>query len=202
MHMELILVRHATSARARLGIWGSLFDAPLEDGFEGQLAATRAALTSMNELKVFSSPLTRCRETTAFVCPHAEIQIVDEFRAYHSGIFEGKKEAFVREQCPGYMALSYRERFLRPRFKEESVAAQASRVGRGLLKVLRDGGRTSVVVAHYSTINVIAHIGSLNWNRDTYADGVYDLKEGAFMKIAIDPVAVITELKSWESGNM
>ncbi|TDB93196.1 histidine phosphatase family protein [Actinomadura sp. 7K534] len=195
MYMKLFLVRHAASTRARLGIWGSLFDAPLEDGFEDQLAETKSALASIQDPKVFSSPLSRCRETTAYIYPHADVRIVEEFRAYHSGIFEGKTEAFVREQCPHYMDLSYRERFLRPRFEEESVDAQAGRVGKGLVKVLREGSQTSMVVAHYSTINIIAHISSLNWNKGTYADGVYDLKEGAFINVTIDPVAVMTGLQ-------
>lgn len=195
MSMELILVRHATSTRARIGIWGRLFDASLEDGFEDQLAETRSALASIHEPHVFSSPLTRCRETAAFVCPQAEIQIVDEFRAYHSGFFEEKTETFIRRYCPNYLDLSYRERFVQPRFEEESVAAQADRVGRGLVAVLREDSRTSVVVAHFSTINIIAHIGSLNWDKDTYADGTYDLAEGAFIRIVVDPAAVATGLR-------
>ncbi|MBF6171110.1 histidine phosphatase family protein [Nocardia blacklockiae] len=194
--MDLVLVRHARSVRAKTGIWGRLFDAPLDEGFEHQLSEARSALASLSEAAVFSSPLLRCRETADFVCPLAEIEVVDEFRAYHSGVFEDKPESFVHEHSPGYMELSYRERFLRPKFGEESVASQASRVRGGIRKVLQKGAPVSVIVAHYSTINIIAHVGSLNWDEDTYADGVYDLAEGAFIRMAIDPAAVAIGLQS------
>jgi broad specificity phosphatase PhoE len=193
--MELILVRHATSVRAKTGIWGSLFDAPLEDGFESQLADTRSALASVGEATVFSSPLLRCRQTADFVCPHREVILVNEFRAYHSGRFEGKPVDMVRADCPGYFDLSYRERFLAPQFGEESIVVQAHRVGRGLIDVLRAGPRTAIVVAHFSTINVIAHLCSLNWDTDTYADGTYGLDEGAFIRVTAHPGAVVTGMK-------
>lgn len=193
--MELILVRHATSVRAKLGIWGSLFDAPLASGFESQLAATRSALASVREATVFSSPLLRCRQTADFVCRNREVIVVGEFRAYHSGRFEGKPVEAVRKVCPGYFDLSYRERFLVPRFGEESIAVQAHRIGSGLLDVFRAGPRTAIVVAHFSTINVIAQLCSLNWDTSTYADGAYDLDEGTFIRVTADPGAVAAGLK-------
>ncbi|MFE4577935.1 histidine phosphatase family protein [Streptomyces chartreusis] len=193
--MELVLIRHATSTRSRVGIWGRLYDAPLVEGFEEQLAATRAELECLEDPKVFSSPLLRCLETAAFILPRKAVDIVDEFRAYHSGFFEEKTEDFIREHNPEYMSLSYRDRFLRPHFDEESLEAQASRVKRGILKVLGEGDPTLVIVAHYSTINIIAHISSLNWETDTYADGTYDVAEGAFIRKAVDPVAVMAGIR-------
>ncbi|PBD00828.1 broad specificity phosphatase PhoE [Streptomyces sp. Ag82_O1-15] len=193
--MELVLVRHATSTRSRVGVWGRLYDAPLVDGFEEQLAETRAALESLEKSKVYSSPLLRCLESAAFIFPQKAVRIVEEFRAYHSGFFEEKTEAFIREHNPEYMSLSYRDRFLRPYFDEESMEAQASRVERGILRVLGEGAPISVIVAHYSTINIIAHIGSLNWETDTYADGTYDVAEGAFIRKRVDPVVVLAGIR-------
>ncbi|MEU0073925.1 histidine phosphatase family protein [Streptomyces sp. NPDC006332] len=193
--MELVLVRHATSMRSRVGIWGRLYDAPLVEGFEEQLAETRAALKSLEDPKVSSSPLSRCLETAAFVFPSKAVHIVGEFRAYHSGFFEEKTESFIREHNPEYMTLSYRDRFLRPHFDEESMEAQASRVKRGILRVLGEGDPILVIVAHYSTINIIAHITSLNWETDTYADGTYDVAEGAFIRKTLDPVVVLAGIR-------
>lgn len=188
--MDLYLVRHATSTRASTDIWGRLVDAPLEQGFEAQLSSTRSALETIPEMIVFSSPLARCLQTAQFVCPGRRIHILDEFRAYQSGIFEEATEASIRERHPEYLSLSYRERFLQPRFGEESIAEQAKRVATGLPTVLRQGGKEPVVVAHYSTINIIAHISMLNWDQSEYANGVYDLEEGGFIRITIDPAAV------------
>lgn len=198
--MELVLVRHATSTRSRVGIWGRLYDASLIEGFATQLAETRAALGSLEGSKIFSSPLSRCLETAAFVFPQKTVQIVKEFRAYHSGIFEEKPEAFIREQHPEYMDLSYRERFLQPQFGEESIAAQTSRVTRGLFEVLEAGDPISVVVSHYSTINIIAHISSLNWDADTYGDGTYNVVEGSFIRKAVDPVVVLAGMRARNTG--
>jgi hypothetical protein len=75
------------------------------------------------------------------------------------------------------------------------MEAQASRVERGILKVLGEGAPISVIVAHYSTINIIAHIGSLNWETDTYADGTYDVVEGAFIRKTVDPVVVLAGIR-------
>ncbi|MER5486658.1 histidine phosphatase family protein [Streptomyces sp. NPDC002812] len=193
--MELVLVRHATSTRSRVGVWGRLYDAPLIEGFEEQLAETRAALKSLEETKVCSSPLARCLETAAFIFPQKAVRIVEEFRAYHSGFFEEKTEAFIREHNPEYMSLTYRDRFMRPHFDEESMEAQASRVKRGILRVLGEGDPISVIVAHYSTINIIAHISSLNWETETYADGTYDVAEGAFIRKMVDPVVVLAGIR-------
>ncbi|MET9194574.1 histidine phosphatase family protein [Streptomyces olivaceus] len=193
--MELVLVRHATSMRSRVGIWGRLYDAPLIEGFEEQLAETRAALECLEEPKVSSSPLSRCLETAAFIFPQKAVHVVEEFRAYHSGFFEEKTESFIREHNPEYVSLSYRDRFLRPHFDEESMEAQASRVERGILRVLGAGDPILVIVAHYSTINIIAHITSLNWETDTYADGIYDVAEGAFIRKTVDPLIVLTNIR-------
>lgn len=194
--MELLLVRHATSARSRLGIWGRLYDAPLLEGFAAQLTETKTALESLDVPRIFSSPLSRCLETAAFIFPQRTVQIVDEFRAYHSGIFEEETEAFLLENHPEYVSLSYRQRFLRPQFGEESIVAQTSRVARGLVRILNEGGSTLVTVAHYSTINIIANIVMLNWSTDSYADGLFDIAEGAFIRMTVDPAIVLAGVES------
>ncbi|WP_189774722.1 histidine phosphatase family protein [Streptomyces tauricus] len=193
--MELVLIRHGTSTRSRVGIWGRLYDAPLAEGFEEQLAETRAALESLEQPKVCSSPLLRCLETASFIFPQKAVRIIEEFRAYHSGLFEEKTEDFIREHNPEYVSLSYRDRFLRPNFDEESMEAQTSRVKRGILRVFGDGDPILAIVGHYSTINIIAHISSLNWETDTYADGVYDVAEGAFIRKTVDPVTVLAGIR-------
>jgi len=195
MGKRLYLVRHATSRRARIGVWGRLVDAPLEDGFAAQLSRTRADLASVPDPAVFSSPLRRCRETARLLIPDRPVHVVDEFRAYHSGVFEGETVAFVAQHHPEYLGRSYRQRFLRPEFGEESIADQTVRVARGLLDVLEADAEASVVVAHYSTINIVAHVSALNWDRDTYADGVYDVADGEYIVVSIDPAAIRAGLR-------
>lgn len=193
--MELFLIRHAASTRAKEGVWGRLYDAPLDKGFELQLAQTRSALQFTYPLRIVSSPLLRCRETAGFLFPGSRIEIVDEFRAYGSGVLENETEQFVLEHHPGYLRLSYGERFLRPKFKEESLEAQALRVARGLLKVLNESQRSTAVIGHFSSLNIMAHIASHNWDLETHGSGTYDISLGGYIRIVIDPVAVISDVR-------
>lgn len=205
--VELVLVRHASSTRAQVGVWGRRFDAPLATGFEQQLAETKAALQLLDQPTVFSSPLARCRETAAFVFPHHEVQVVDDLRAYHSGTMEDLTEDYIRERHPTYLGLSFRERFLQPAFGEESMADQAQRVAHGLARVLQASVGTTVVVAHYSSINIVANLVSRNFAIHTYADGIYDLPDGGYIRLTMNPAAVLRDLKerwgiqSFEFGN-
>ncbi|WP_280392791.1 histidine phosphatase family protein [Nocardia brasiliensis] len=199
----LILVRHASSVRAKIGIWGRRFDAPLAVGFEHQLTESRSKLGSLHNPIIFSSPMKRCIQTANYLFPNRFIHVVDGLKAYHSGILEDVTEEYLREHHPNYMSSSFRDRFLRPSYGEESMADQAIRVAGGLLLVLKEqrtlGNCTdvgaSVIFAHYSTINIIAHIVSRNFSTDTYADGVYDLQEGAFIRFEMDPATAASDIR-------
>lgn len=193
--MEFLLIRHAASTRAKEGIWGRLYDASLDRGFEAQLAPTRLALRDIRPLRVLSSPLLRCLETAAFLFPESPIETVNEFRAYHSGDLENKTEQYVRDQHPEYIRLTYGERFLRPKFQEESVKAQAHRVAHGLLKVLQGEQQRTVIVGHFSSLNIIAHMAAHNWDQEAYADGTYDISLGGYLRIAVNPAAVASGVK-------
>lgn len=192
---ELVLVRHASSTRAQIGIWGRRFDAPLAAGFEKQLARTKSALQFLDRPTVFSSPLARCRDTAAFVFPEHDIQVVDQLKAYHSGVWEDVTEDYIRHHHPTYLGLSFRDRFLRPEFGEESMDEQAQRVACGLLRVLQQSAGTTVIVAHYSSINVVAHIASRNFETHTYADGTYDLPDGGYISLTMNPTVVVNDLE-------
>lgn len=200
--MNLYLVRHATSTRAAMGVWGRLVDAPLQAGFETQLLDARSELATVPNKRVFASPLSRCLETARFVSPNQSVHVVPEFRAYHSGVFENETETFIGERNPEYLSLSYAERFQEPQFGEESIAAQTERVATGLAQVSRTKAETLVIVAHYSTINIIAHLCSLNWDQSEYANGVYDLEEGGFIRLAVDAAAVDVGLDRISRGRI
>lgn len=200
--MELFLIRHASSTRAKEGVWGRLYDAPLDEGFESQLAGTKSALQLAYPLRIVSSPLLRCQETATFLFPGSRVRIVYEFRAYGSGDLEDKTEQFIREHHPEYLRLSYRERFLRPIFREESLEDQALRVARGILKILSESRRSTAVIAHFSSLNILAHIALHNWDLEAHGSGTYDIDLGSYIRIVIDPLAVISDVtehiaRSW-----
>ncbi|GAA4056603.1 hypothetical protein GCM10023065_01610 [Microbacterium laevaniformans] len=188
--MELVLVRHGTSTRAQEGVWGRLYDAPLADGFESQLMRSRLELQDAASSTIVSSPLTRCMQTAAFIFPDSPVAPISAFRAFHSGIFEDATESYIRERHPEYLELTYRQRFLNPRYGEESIHAQVRRVAGGLFDVLDTDDEQLVIVSHYSSMNIIANIGVRNWRVDTHADGAYDIALGSYFRLLIDPGAV------------
>ncbi|MFF0468143.1 histidine phosphatase family protein [Micromonospora zamorensis] len=193
--MELVLVRHASSTRADDGVWGRLYDAPLASGYEAELAETKAALQAMELRRIISSPLLRCRETTKYLFPRESIEFIEEFRAYHSGVFENSTLQFLQQNHSEYLARSYRERFLRPKFSEESLDAQVGRVAAGIFRVLGGECQTMAIVTHYSVLNILANIAERNWDVEAYADGIYDVRVGCHIRLAVDPATVIKDVQ-------
>jgi broad specificity phosphatase PhoE len=187
--MQLILVRHASSTRASEGVWGRLYDAPLAAGFGAELQATMEYLQAFTSRRVVSSPLLRCLQTAAYVAPGATITPVPKFRAYDSGIFETMTEAEVHDLHPDYPTLSFRERFEVPQYGEESIASQGLRVASGLREILSGADANVVIVGHYSSLNLIAHLLGDTWEPDRHADGLHDIAPGAYLALAFDAAA-------------
>lgn len=198
---ELVLVRHASSTRAQEGLWGRLYDAPLAQGYQAQLRQTRRDLGGFDGQKVLSSPLLRCTQTAEHLFPQSQVELVPEFRAYHSGELESVTEEYVAREHPGYLQLSYGERFLCPRFNEESVELQILRVARGLHRVLQSNEQFLLIVTHYSTLNIIANLGARNWDTQLHAGGVYNVAFAGYLRIAIDPRIILGDIES-NLGNM
>jgi broad specificity phosphatase PhoE len=163
-----------------------LVNLPLDVGYAEELAGTKTILSGVADKRVFSSPLLRCISSAEYVCPGEPIEIVEELRAYHSGEFEHRTISFVEGRHAAYAALTFREKFLTPQYGEESVREQARRVEQGLLQVLGSGTPTAVVVCHYSTINIIAHLAACNWDLNSYAGGDYDVSEGGLLRLRVD----------------
>ncbi|MEI2775230.1 MAG: histidine phosphatase family protein [Tetrasphaera sp.] len=201
---ELVLVRHASSTRREVGIWGRRYDVPLAEGFERQLEHSRRYVEAIQNFVLVSSPLKRCLETAAFLAPNHPIEVIHELTAYHSGAMEDLSESDIAAQYPGYLELSYAERFVRPKFGEESLAEQALRVGRGLGMLLGFAAdselRSIVVVAHYSSINVIGHMAINSWDVGTYGSGVFDLEDGELLRLSIDAPFVRRQLQDFIDG--
>lgn len=192
---SLILVRHASSTRAILGVWGRRVDVPLASGFEVQLSSTKSALGDISPRTVFTSPLIRCQQTAMYLFPRDPIKIVEDFKAYHSGILEDASEGFVRANLEKYYQLSFRDRFMQPKFGEESLLEQSQRVARGFLGILRESKGSTIIVAHYSSINILAHLANRNYATSTYGNGSFDLTEGGYIELSMDRVASKRDLE-------
>lgn len=194
--MNLYLLRHGVSMRKEIGVWGRRFDAPLAPTSVSSLDASKAALSDIGAADAFSSPLLRCTQSLAHVVGNRwNVRIIEEFRAYHSGKFEVVMEVFIQEHFPKYLEKTYAERFNAPEFGEESIADQASRVRKGMMKMLHLATEDVVIVStHYSVINIIANIVCGNQDASTYGLGRFDVAEGGLLTLRCDPVALLATL--------
>jgi broad specificity phosphatase PhoE len=185
--MEIYLLRHAASLRRTLGVWGRLFDADLDSEYLFQLDNAKTTLSNLAGRTVFSSPLSRCLQSGRFIFgPDEPLIIVPELRAYHSGVLEDKHEEYVRTHYPLYIDKTFKERFTVPQFGEESMAAQALRVRKGLRRILEAGAENVVVITHYSAINIIAGLAAFDFDTSRYAEGKVDVVEGGLVKLTLD----------------
>lgn len=184
--MKLYLIRHAKSLRAKMGAFGRTVDVDIDQDFLSQCDEARSFLALRSFEAIATSPLARCRSTLKQIFgTDRRFTEISDFRAYHSGALEDKSEEFVIKMYPGYENLPYRDRFLRPKFGEESITEQAIRVRRGLNTLLEKcSGGDVCICTHYSVINIIGHLAAGNMHSETYGDGSFDVPEGGF--IALD----------------
>jgi broad specificity phosphatase PhoE len=183
--LSLYLIRHARSARTKGGAFGRTIDFDIDYDFVHQCNTSRAMLSDLAFDLIASSPLRRCRSTLVQIFgPACNYVVIDELRAYHSGLLEHQTAASVREQHPDYPTLSFRDRFLNPRFGEESIFEQTVRVKTGLRSLLgKFSGERLCVCTHYSVINILANIAVGNFDHTSYGDGHFDVDEGQHIAV-------------------
>lgn len=191
--MEIYLVRHAASVRKASGIWGRLFDAKLDPDCLYQLDKAKVTLSSLQPRAVFSSPLLRCVQSARIIFgPDEPISVVKELRAYHSGILEELDEASVARLHPTYIGRTFKDKFTNPQFGEESIDAQAQRVREGFRYILQTTPETTtVIVSHYSVMNIICGLAAFEFDPRGYADGKIDVVEGGLVTLTVDRAALL-----------
>jgi broad specificity phosphatase PhoE len=188
MVINLFLLRHGTSTRKQIGVWGRLFDAPLDRNRVADLDRSRTILSTLHAPSIFSSPLQRCTQTLEYIFQGSVYtNIIPELRAYYSGLFEEATEADMEAHHPRYLRMTYAERFTPPMFGEESIADQTIRVLRGLRKILPLlSSPNAIISTHYSVINIIANVLTENYDLTTYAHGLFDLPEGGIIALQVE----------------
>ncbi|MEQ6901541.1 histidine phosphatase family protein [Nocardioides sp. YIM 152588] len=164
MPRRLVLLRHGqTSWNAGLRIQGQL-DAPLNDTGRLQAKAVAPVIASLGPATLWSSDLSRARDTAQAVADETGLSPSYDarLREFHLGEREGMTHAEYREQDPAGFA----------RFKTgdwshvvgaESAAAVAARYVAALrdLAALLGAGETGVVVSHGAATRtgIVAFLG-------------------------------------------
>lgn len=184
---RIYLVRHGETEWNRVGRWQGVTDIPLSDVGRAQARALGETLAGHGIDRVYSSHLTRARETAEIVTATWElappIQIDPRLRERGYGSFEG----LTREECaarfPGAWDLYLADRRVVPPDAEPQaeVVERASAALGTIAAGLRPGAR-SLVVSHGGTIRSFVHhavgivlpplgngaIVSLGWKDDRF----------------------------------
>ena len=103
--MNLILVRHGQTESNKLGRIQGINDSPLTDVGREQAEAAARALASDAPFALYSSPLTRAKQTARAIGSRPDIQPVEvqELVEMDVGEFEGLSGPQLRERFPDVM---------------------------------------------------------------------------------------------------
>ena len=99
--MKIILIRHLpTKGNLESRYIGSL-DEPLVklELDDTSLEAYKRTLDEFAPQRIISSPLTRAKETAALFFPCREIEVCNEFREMHFGLYEGKNYQDLKHEA-------------------------------------------------------------------------------------------------------
>jgi probable phosphoglycerate mutase len=147
--MEVVLVRHGETEWSRSGRHTGRTDVPLTD--RGQKEAQRlAARLGHRQLDVvWSSPLSRARETCRLAGLGDRAQVRDELLEWDYGEYEGMTTPQIRSSRPDW--LLWRDGCPGGEAPDQ-VAARVD----GLIAELRDRGANAVLFAHGHVLRVLA----------------------------------------------
>ncbi|MGH7863814.1 MAG: histidine phosphatase family protein, partial [Candidatus Binataceae bacterium] len=90
---KLVLVRHGETVGESSIRYHGRTDVPLSDLGRRQMRAVRAALAGVSApsgyARVFTTPLSRARESAQIVAGHDRVVAIEQFREVDFGLFEG-----------------------------------------------------------------------------------------------------------------
>ncbi|HLI15117.1 MAG TPA: histidine phosphatase family protein [Acidimicrobiales bacterium] len=149
--LDLVLVRHASTAWSRSHRHTGRTDLPLDEAGRGEARSLARRLAGLEPARVLVSPLRRARETCELAGFGERAEVLDDLAEWDYGEYEGRRASEVRAErdgwdlfrdgCPGGEALA-------------DVAVRAERVlaviGHG------SGGPPVLVFSHGHLLRVLA----------------------------------------------
>ncbi len=147
MNPELWLVRHGATEWTATGQHTGRTDVALTDAGRREAAALFRPLDRQPFAAVFTSPLSRARET-ARIAGFANAEVVDDLREWDYGVFEGRTTPEIREEIPGWSVWSD------PIPEGESLAAVAARAAAVIERCDAVDGRV-LLFAHAHILRIL-----------------------------------------------
>lgn len=134
MMTEIWLVRHGETEWSLSGQHTGRTDIPLTDNGGTQARGLRQTLAAFKPAQVFTSPLTRAKETCRLAGFGDVAQIETDLLEWDYGVYEGRTTAAIREEQPDWSLWS------QPVPQGESLAEVQARARRFVAKLLTLNG--------------------------------------------------------------
>ena len=147
--MQIVLVRHGETAWSKSGQHTGRTDVPLTGEGRARAAALGLALAGVGG-SVWTSPLSRARETCALAGFGAQACIEPDLLEWDYGLYEGRTTLQIRERDPAWSV------WLSPIAGGEQLADVALRAGRVIDRVVAGGAETNLLFAHGHILRVLA----------------------------------------------
>lgn len=143
MTLQLVLIRHGETEWSRVGRHTGRTDLPLTEVGRQEAVDVARTLHDWSIDKVYSSPLSRARETADLSGFGAEVSIDERLLEWDYGVYEGERTAEARATIPDWSVWTHEI------LGGESVEEVGARVDAFLLTVEREvGDGNAAVFAH------------------------------------------------------
>lgn len=100
---QVVLVRHGETEWSRDGRHTGRTDVPLTETGRSQARRLRESLRSWQFVAVFTSPMSRARETCALAGYAAQASVLQDLSEWDYGEFDGRTAAEIRQVRPGWV---------------------------------------------------------------------------------------------------
>lgn len=191
MKTEIILVRHGETAWNKEGRFQGCTDIPLSEEGVSQAVLLSKALNN-NFDYVYTSPLSRARQTAQIICTDNSIVkpvILEDLREINFGAWEGLTIGQIREQYPAeYFSWRNDEVYGDLAGGDLTLKNAGSRAKKAILNLAeKHAGKKIVLVAHGGILKA-ALIEIFDWKMTMYHH--FFLGNTSVSKISIEPSQV------------
>ena len=152
------LIRHGVTKDNIEGVYCGITDTPLCDDGKDQLRQMKEEYSYPGGQFLFTSPLTRCKETAEILYPELKPIVIDGLTEYNFGEFEGKTAEELHKKDKGFERWLKGEPGVRPPFGESNEDF-AKRVCSSFVKivdgVIKTGTEDLIIITHGGVISTI-----------------------------------------------
>jgi probable phosphoglycerate mutase len=155
--MKIFCVRHGETNWNRLGYFQGQTDIPLSDKGIEQAEAAGRAMASLTIDRIWSSDLSRARQTAERIACHHGLSVEEEplITEIDHGEWEGRNVSQIEESWPGMLKRWHDEPHTVTMPEGEDLEHVRERAVRGFASITDKGGENIVLVSHDALLKVL-----------------------------------------------